>query len=176
MDGLKVELLVANFDDESAADAALSDLKKAKKDETLDFVDAAVIKRTEAKKIHIKETEDVSGGTGALFGTVIGAVIGGLAGPLGAVVVGGATGAIIGGLAGRMIDMGIPNQRLRDLAESLTPGTSAVVVVVDSNFVTAVEQRLEEANANVQRETITSTPTEINSEGSTNPEDSDPEL
>jgi len=80
MSDIPVELIVAAFGEEKAANTALKELKSAKRAGLIDIVDAAVIRRDEKNKLHIKETGDLSGGQGAMFGGALGLILGIIAG------------------------------------------------------------------------------------------------
>ena len=141
-----VEVIVAAFQDEDGAKAALNELKQAKHDGLIKIDDAAVIRKDEKGKLHIKETADMSSGKGAGIGAVIGGVIGLLGGPLG-VAVGAGAGAAIGGIAAHG-DAGIKDEQLETIGAGLEPGTSAIVAVVEHKWVAAVQAQLEDdANA-----------------------------
>jgi uncharacterized membrane protein len=129
-----IELIVAAFSDESKAAAVLKDLKKLEKDGVILLVNAAVMVKDEKGKVSIKETEDISGGKGALFGAIAGGLIGLLGGPVG-VIIGAAAGAATGGVAASKIDMGFPNDTLKELDDSLTPGTSAILALIQHQWV-----------------------------------------
>src|SRR5210317_1944182 len=92
-----VQVIVAAFQHENGAKKALNELKQAKHQGLIKIDDAAVIRKDEKGKLHIKETADMSTGKGAGIGAVVGGVIGLLAGPLG-VAVGAGAGAAIGGI------------------------------------------------------------------------------
>ncbi len=153
MNDSPIQLIVAAFQDEFAADEALKKLKTAQKQNLIEMQDAAVIRRDEKNKLHIKETADPGGGRGAAAGGAIGAVIGLIAGPPG-VVVGAATGALVGGVTARVIDSGIPDDRLRQIGEGLQPGCSAIVAIIEHNWVEGVEKQLAEAGADVLTEQL----------------------
>jgi uncharacterized membrane protein len=147
MSEVPVQLVVAAFNDEKEADAALKELKALKREKLIGIVNAAVLRKDQKGKIHIKETADMGGGKGATMGGVAGAAIGLLAGP--ALVVPAAVGALVGGLTAKLRDTGFSNQRLEKLGESLTPGSSAIVAVVEHKWVELVEQEMQEAGADL---------------------------
>jgi uncharacterized membrane protein len=153
MSDVPVQLVVAAFQAENGADEALKELKQAKREKLIGIVDAAVIRRDQKDKIHIKETEDVGGGKGAVAGGLFGAAIGLLGGPVG-LVLAGATGALVGGLAAKKIDMGISNDRLKELGDGLKPGTSAIVAIIEHKWVATLEQELAEAGADVMTQAL----------------------
>jgi uncharacterized membrane protein len=138
---------VAAFKDEASAKEALMELKEAQKEKLIKIENAAVLRKDEKGKLHIKETRDMGGGRGAVLGGVGGASIGLIAGP--ALVVPVAVGALVGGLAAKLRDSGFSNQRLEALGEGLQPGTSAIVAVVEHTWVAQVEEALAEAEADV---------------------------
>ena len=142
-----VQLVVAAFKDEVGAKEALQDLKQAQRERLIKIENAAVLRKDENGKLHIKETRDMGGGKGAALGGVGGAAIGLIAGP--ALLVPAAVGALVGGLAAKLRDSGFSNQRLETLGESLQPGTSAIVAVVEHTWVGQVEDALAEAEADV---------------------------
>jgi uncharacterized membrane protein len=142
-----VQLVVAAFTDESSAKAALKELKQAQKAKVIKIENAAVLRKDEKGKLHIKETHDMGGGKGAVFGGVGGAAIGLIGGP--ALLVPTAVGALVGGLAAKLRDSGFANKRLETLGAGLQPGTSAIVAVVEHTWVSKVEEALAEAAADV---------------------------
>jgi uncharacterized membrane protein len=136
-----IQLVVAAFQEETAADEVLDELKAAKWAGLIGIKDAAVIRKDQKGKLHIKETGDMGGGKGAVIGGVVGAALGLLAGPVGAVVV---AGGVIGGLAAKLRDGGFPDSKLKQVGDSLQPGTSAIVAVVEHRWVNELEKELEE--------------------------------
>ena len=142
-----VQLIVAAFQDEKAADQALKDLKKVQKKKKIAIQNAAVLRKDENGKLHIKETADMGGGKGAALGGVTGAVIGLIAGP--ALVVPVAVGALVGGLTAKLRDSGFSDQRLESLGDSLVPGSSAIIAVVEPKGAKRVERELSEQGADL---------------------------
>jgi uncharacterized membrane protein len=145
-------MLVAAFTEEQAADEALRQLKEAKWAGLIGIENAAVLRRDEKDKLHIKETGDWGGGKGAVAGGAIGAAAGILLGP-GALVT-GAVGALIGGLAAKLRDSGFSDERLKKVGEGLKPGTSAIIAVIEHKWVAEMEKQMAEAGADVFTEQI----------------------
>jgi uncharacterized membrane protein len=139
--------VVAAFQDEKAADEALKELKTLKREKLIRIENAAVIRKDEKGKLHIKETADMGGAKGAVLGGVAGATIGLIAGPL--LVVPAAVGALVGGLTAKLRDSGFSDERLETLGEGLTPGSSAIVAVIEHKWVAEVQKELEEAGADL---------------------------
>ena len=152
MSDVPVELIVAAFGDEKAAKTALAELKKAKSEGLIAIEGAAVLRKDSKGKLHVAETEDIGGGKGAAIGGVVGAGIGLIAGAALAAPL--AVGALVGGLASKLRDTGFSNERLQKLGEGLTPGSSAIVAVVEHTWVEKVEEALAEAGADALTEAI----------------------
>ena len=140
------KFIVAAFAHEDSASQTLESLKIAQEAGQVSFDDAAVIRRNEDGKLHIKDTEEMSTGRAAAIGGAVGAAIGLLAGPAG-VVVGGATGAWIGGVAAATTDTGFPNVDLKLIGELVRPGCSALVVLAVADQSETLEQMLVDAGS-----------------------------
>jgi uncharacterized membrane protein len=151
MSDVPVQVVIAAFKDEKAADQALLDLKTAKWAGVIGIQNAAVLRRDQKNKLHIKETGDWGGGKGAVAGAVLGGFVGLLAGPVGWL---GLTGAVIGGLAAKLRDSGFSDERLETLGGALQPGTSALVAVIEHRWVADLEKQMGEAGAEVMTEEI----------------------
>jgi len=81
MSDTPVQLIVVAYKNEKAADEALKTLKQAAKKKLIKIENAAVLRKNEKGKVHIKETADMGGKKGAALGGVAGAAIGVIAGP-----------------------------------------------------------------------------------------------
>ena len=152
MTGAPVQVVVAAFQTEQGADRTLHTLKAERSAGRISIDDAVVLRRDNKNRLHVSETGDWGGGKGAAVGGVLGAIVGLIAGP-GAVVV-GAAGAVVGGLAARLRDSGFEDERLRRLGESLQPGTSALVAIVEHKWMTEYERHLVEGGADPVREEV----------------------
>jgi uncharacterized membrane protein len=151
MSEVPVQVVIAAFNEEGAADETLHGLKQAKWAGVIGIQNAAVLRRDKRNKLHIKETGDWGGGKGAAAGAVLGGFVGLLAGPVGWL---GLTGAVIGGLAAKLRDSGFSDARLKQLGEALQPGTSAIVAVIEHTWVAELERQMQEAGADVMTEQI----------------------
>jgi uncharacterized membrane protein len=146
------QVVVGTFADEYGATSALETLKDGQKNGRFRIVDAAVLHRAPDGTLKVSEVVgDMHGGKGAMIGGVSGAVLGRLAGPGGWAA---GIGAFAGGLAAKLRDSGFKDERLRKLGDSLTRGSSAIVVVADVRDVDEVEKYMANAGANVVTEEI----------------------
>jgi uncharacterized membrane protein len=152
MSDIPVQIIVAAFQDENGAEAALKELQAAKKARYIQIDNAAVIRRDADNKVHIKDTRDMGGGKGAVIGGIVGGVIGVLFPP--SILVSGAIGAAAGGLIAKFSDGGFPDSRLKEIGEALKPGSSAIVAVIEHVWVAEAEAELQAAGAQVFVDTV----------------------
>jgi uncharacterized membrane protein len=82
--------------------------------------------------------------TGTGVGAVVGGIIGLLGGPVG-VAVGAAAGGAAGYLTGKAV--GIPQETVATMKESLTPDSSAFIAVIEKRWVQDIERSLRQAQA-----------------------------
>ena len=143
-----LQLIVAAFQKEDAADAALNAIIQARKERRVKIHEAAVVRRDTGGKLHIHERGDLGPGVGAASGAALGVAVGLFGGPLGALL-GGAAGAAIGGIAAKLIDTGIPDDRLRQIGAALQPGTSAIVAMIEHTWVSDIQDELQRAGGNL---------------------------
>jgi uncharacterized membrane protein len=146
-----VQLVIAAFQNEEGADEALNELKAAKWAGLIGIKDAAVVRKDQKGKLHIKETGDMGGGKGAVIGGLVGATLGLLTGPIGAVAI---AGGVVGGLAAKLRDGGFPDDKLNQLGDALRPETSAIVAVVEHKWVRELEKELEDESKEVFTQAI----------------------
>lgn len=127
------ELMVVAFPGEEKAQQVLEVLRQLHHEHIVVLHEAAVIVRQASGQLHITETHDFT----AQQGTIAGALAGGLIGLLrGKPLEGGVIGAVGGLLASGVVDLGLPDHYLKDIAAELKPGYSAIVAVVDFEHVT----------------------------------------
>ena len=134
------EMIVVAFDNEYDADQVLNSFKRMESMDILDLKNAATIVRTGSGEVKIKETSDFDYKQGALGGAAAGAVLGLLGGGF---IRGAILGAAGGAAAGKFIDLGLEDDFLEDVGNSLGPGTSAVVALVDFEQINQVMQELD---------------------------------
>jgi len=146
-------VLVFAFVEEDAADNGLETLKKAKKEKTVDFWDAAVIRKDARGRYYYNETRDRSTPTGVGIGAVIGGLIGSPGGPAG-IVIGSGIGAALGGFVAST-DSGLKDDRLEDVGHALESGNSALLIVSSREYLTAMQEYAGEEDTMVAMQKLT---------------------
>ena len=136
----KYEMMVVAFDSEDEAEQVLDALKGLEGEHVIDLKSAAVVVRRADGKVRIKETKDFDARQGAIGGAVAGGLLGLLRGGL---LKGAILGAAGGAAAGKVVDLGLEDDFLKEIGETLGTGTSAVVALVDFEQVDAAMEELD---------------------------------
>ena len=128
------DLIIVAFPDEATAFAAGKALVALQKEHLIEMEDVVVVTRDDTGKVSLHQSVNLTTG-GAIGGGIWGTLIGLLfLNP----IVGAAVGAGAGALAGKFTDIGIDDQFLRDIGQSLDKGGAAVgLAVVGGWYVTA---------------------------------------
>jgi uncharacterized membrane protein len=113
-----LSFVVATFPTHDGADFALGRLVTAQ----IRRGNVAIVRRGDGTRLRITETHDWGLGKSALLGGLVTAILPG---------VGIAAGALVGGIVGKLRDSGFPDSALKEIGDSLTPNSSALVALVD---------------------------------------------
>ncbi len=121
-------LIAVGFKDEFTADEVVLKLLKLQQEHLIDLEDAAVVIRNKAGKVRIKQTQELTT-TGALSGGFWGLLFGFIFfNPF----LGWAVGALAGGVSGALTDIGIDDNFIREVGNTIEPSTSAIFILVRS--------------------------------------------
>jgi len=133
-------LIYATYDGQNTASQVFKSMQSGQAG-TGEYIESYAVVSKDAKgKVHVQDQRKRDGGVGA----VIGGVIGLIGGPMG-VAAGATAGGSIGYLTGNAV--GIPRDKVESMKASLTPNTSAIIVVLDDVWVQDVEKGLSQAQA-----------------------------
>jgi uncharacterized membrane protein len=119
-------LIVLGFDNMEKAAQVRDELIKLQKEHLIALEDAAVVVRDSEGKIKIEQAVNLAAAgaiNGGLWGTLIGLLF---LNPLLGLVVGAGAGALSGSLS----DIGINDDFIKEVGNTITPGTSALFVLV----------------------------------------------
>jgi uncharacterized membrane protein len=138
-------LVVIGYESEIKAEEVRLALLKLQKEYVLDVLDAVVVVRDEKGKVRLRQMYNLTAAgaiRGGFWGTLIGMLF---LNPLFGFAVGAASGAISGALA----DVGIDNQFMKNLAETLQPGTAALCMLVHTEAPDKVVEEIQQFGGKV---------------------------
>lgn len=135
------DILALVLDKPNRANEVLVTLSNLASEGKVDLHDAVIIEKAAGGRVRIVETVDVTPAKGALSGTWWG-MLGGLiiGGP--AFLAAAIGGAAAGALYGKIVDRGLPDAWVKDMADWIEPGTSALLLLLDSGIDPIVMEEL----------------------------------
>jgi uncharacterized membrane protein len=119
-------ILVITFDDEDQGLSVLRSLKGLANQDMLTLDDAAVITKDSKGKVQVKNMVEKNVKVGAVAGGMIGLALASFLFPIAGIAIGAAGGAALG----KTLGDGVDRQFIKDVTESLTPGSSAILFLV----------------------------------------------
>ncbi len=134
------KILVIIFDNESKAYEGSRALQELQHEGSIHLYTKAVIIRDAGGKVEVMELSD-KGPQGTAVGLLTGSLVGLLGGPVGLLI--GAGAGTVGGSLFDLVSMGLGEDFLYEVGESLRPGKSAVVAEVWERWVLPVDTRME---------------------------------
>ncbi|MGQ0567668.1 MAG: DUF1269 domain-containing protein [Gemmobacter sp.] len=133
------ELIIVAFEDEATAFTARAELVQMQKEYLIEMEDVVIVTRSDSGEVTLHQAMNLTAG-GAVGGSIWGALVGLLfLNP----IVGAAVGAGAGAIAGKLSDIGINDDFLRNVGESLDKGGAAVGVLLRKMTADKVIERLE---------------------------------
>ena len=122
------ELVVIAYPEEDRAEKVMNLMLSLQKDEFVSLADAVCVTKDKHEKVQLHQSQRKTA-KGASWGAAAGLVAGSIfLTPL----FGVAAGALIGGAAGRKVDIGLPDDFVKQVSAQLKPQSSALVLVVNS--------------------------------------------
>ncbi len=143
-------LLAIRFDDPLKAQELLIAMMRLQKRSSVEIDDAAIVSNR-AGKVRIHQTREASPGQGAATGGWFGILAGLLfLNPL----IGAALGAAIGGIWAKIHDIGISDDQMKEMGESLGDGEAALFVLFDSAYPTHLASELRRFDGKLMHSTF----------------------
>jgi len=134
-------LIYAVYDGQDTAGQVFKSIRAAQGSQTGERIESYAVVSKDAKgKVIVRDQRGRDAGIGAVIGGVIG-LVGGPAGVAAGAVAGGAVGYLTGDA------VGIPRDKVEGMRNALTPNSSALVVVLEDQWVQDTERSLEQLHA-----------------------------
>jgi uncharacterized membrane protein len=152
------QVIVAAFSSPDTAGQVMADLKEGRKEGLIGIIDAAVVVKDANGKVKVTDAKK-RGVKGLVTGGVIGALIGLVAAPAAAVTAavaagaGAVSGGALGGLTGKLLSAPLKIE-LKELGASMPPGSSAIVAVIEHDWVPQMQAALAAEGAQLVHDTI----------------------
>ena len=143
------DLIVIGFKDEFKADEVLLDLRKLEREYLIDLEDAVVVIRNKEGKVKIKQTQElVTSGAleGGFWGLLLGLIF---FHPMLAIV-----GVAAGAISGVLTDIGIDDNFIREISNTIESGTSAIFVLARKSTPDKVLDELSKFEGKVLRTSL----------------------
>jgi uncharacterized membrane protein len=145
------DLVVIGYDEQFKAEEVRLMLWKMQKEYLIDLADAVVAEKNDKGKVKLHQAVNLTAAgaaSGGFWGALIGLIF---LNP----VLGMAVGATAGAVSGALTDVGINNNFMKELAESLHPGSSALFVLVRSVTPDKVLEELKGTGGKVLKTSLT---------------------
>jgi len=126
------EVMFAVYSTEDGAAGAVESLREMDKDKTIDIVDAATLVKDADGNTTVKQESLPSVKKGTGIGALIGGAIGLIFPP--SIIASAAIGAGIGAGSAKLAKMALEDDDLKDAADSLQPGSSAFIAIVENKW------------------------------------------
>lgn len=131
-DGADKRVLVASFGTLGGANVAAVKLGDLEKQGKLDVDNTVTVTKNAWDKVEFKDFSDMTVGRGAKIGALVGGVLGLIFPP--SILATAALGGAVGGMTAKLRESGFDHSTLQAMAESMEPGTSMLVTVVERQW------------------------------------------
>ena len=138
-----LDLYIAAYSDPAAAQVDWDQIKQLAREKVLTVEGMALVSRDADGKIHVKD-DDHDAAFGAAVGAVGGAIVGLIFPP--ALLASAAVGAGLGAGTGVVADQITKHRISADVENTLPPGSSGIVAIVEERWVTEMEKALAKAD------------------------------
>lgn len=143
-------LVVVSFDSPDEAQNVLDVLRGQTKYGNISFDDTAVVSKDMEGKVHVKNNVSHGTMTATGIGALLGLLLGSILFPIGGLLLGAGGGALVG----KLMHLGVDGDFVKEVSQSLQPGTSALFVLVRDADPAVVRAALEGHHGTVIQTTL----------------------
>lgn len=143
------QFIAITFDDTDQGVRALASVRALEKDDKIRLKDTAVVTKAADGKVTIKNEMSSGTETGAVVGSIVGAMLF-LIFPVAGII----GGAVVGGLIGRAVAPGVDGAFVKDVAADLQPGGSALFLLVKDGDVGLLVGSMRQYQGRIKQTTL----------------------
>jgi uncharacterized membrane protein len=129
----ELELMVWTYEGRDQGQKALAQAQELGRQSAIELLNATVLEKNEKGDVHVHEEKQVHSKGRVALGVALGGLAGLVIGPV-ALVAGAIGGAVAGKKSAKKVEVGFSEEKLRKLNESLPPGGSALILVVEHRW------------------------------------------
>ncbi len=144
------KMIVVVFDSEAKAYEGAKAIQEMQSEGSIGLYAKAVIARDASGKLEVKQEGDM-GPVGTAVGMLTGSLVGIIGGPLGVAL--GAGAGTVGGMVYDLAHLGVGEDFLDEVVQSLEPGKVAVVVEIEEEWTAPLDTRMEALGGTILRRT-----------------------
>lgn len=148
-----LELMVWTYPEKEQADKALDHIHELSEKYAVELLNATVLEKDDEGKMHVHEQKKVPAKRRVALGVALGGLAGLIIGPV-ALVAGAVAGAVAGKKSAKRVEVGFSEEKLRRLDECLTPGGSALILVVEHRWFHPLEMEMAESGGTLIHERL----------------------
>ena len=137
----QAQLMAAVYPTREQAKTVLDMLQQMHKATTITLKDVAIVTKNTEGKVKVEETAELTTREGAVRGAIVTGILGLIYLP--SLIVTLLAGGVIGGLIGKLRDTGVKNANLKEIADRLEPGKSAVIALGEGEWVDEIQGALQ---------------------------------
>jgi len=143
------EFIAVTFDDADQAVAALASVRSLEREDKVHLTDTAVVTKAADGKVSIKNEASSGTETGAVVGGIVGAMLFFIF-PVAGIV----GGAAVGGLIGRALSPGVDGAFVKEVADDLPAGGSALFLLIKDGDIGLVIGAMRRYEGRVRQTTL----------------------
>ena len=139
-----LELMVWVYEGKDLAKQALAKIQALRKQYAMEILNATVLEKDLNGKTHIHEEKKIRSKRRVALGLALGGLAGMVVGPV-ALVAGAVAGGAAGKRSAKKVEVGFSEEKLKKLDQSLVPGGSALVLLVEHRWFNTLQLEMAES-------------------------------
>ena len=148
-----LELMVWTYEQKDAATRTLQQVEALSQKYAMELLNTTILEKDEKGNVHVHEQKNAPTKRRVAFGVALGGLAGLAIGPV-ALVAGAIAGAVAGKKSEKKVEVGFSQEKSSKLNESLVPGGSALIVLVEHRWFHMLQLETAESGGNFIHERL----------------------